>query len=375
VRRSIPSDTAPRDVGARQGSFDRDLHLYVPTGAEILQLRTEVAAALAGSARFRIAWIGTSIVSGWGTSSPGTTDPVVQARNLFDGRANSGVVKVVNGNPGDPDDNRLTYSALEWNHAGSARSGVAGGDLQMFLRNPNTTSGQTLTFTSDVPGTVVEIATLDNSGACSVSIDGAAKHSVQARGSGAVRLLTVTGLAPTTHEVEVTSSGTGRAVYVAGFSVRDDVGLEMENWGYYGSVASDWEPGGAPCTGHNEVDALRPDAVLIQLGANEAIHGLGANALKKALGHVVEAHKAARRTVVVIVDPPIESDMVTDWATRFRSAIYDVADVHAVPLVDLTEAWGHRAAAAALGYYTDEFHPTDAGAASIAAVVHAALTS
>lgn len=368
--------SAPTDVGARTGTFDAVRSLYVPDGASTTSIRALVQAAALGSRLTKVAWIGTSIVAGYGSVMGVSSAPVLlRAKMRGYGNVGTGMVPASNGYYLGT---VTTLDDARWSLNGSVS--ILGGPRvsNMQLHLGSATTGRTVTFTSDVPGTEIDLYYFNNSRPFTYSIDGAAAVTVTPPGGSTIGKTTITGLANTTHTVTLTVAGTTGTFYLLGVDVRQPNGIEVAGLGYYGAITEDWLPtssSSAFFNGHNDVGGYAPDAVLVQLGPNELIHGIagGAATVKTNLNTIVAAHKAAGRKVALVVDPPIESGTVSGWATTYRSAIYDVADTHLVPLVDLTHSWGSRAQGAAKGYYADQWHPTPAGSAAIANTVHRAL--
>lgn len=347
----------------RSTGFSLDKHLYIPAGADIGPVRRRIAEALGGTGKYHLAWAGHSIVAGQG-GTPGVIDNVklLAQRALQVGTASPGIVYAQNGTTQDV---RVTMSA-GWEKAGSPR-----GNMQAHIRT--NVAGETYTHASDTAGTVVEIYTFGNSSPMTYSIDGGAPVTIPPSGSSAGQVTRITGLPNTRHTVVVTSTTTTYA-YILGIAVSYFTGLEVSNLGYSGSIAADWAPGGAFYGGYRNItETLKPEGVVIQLGANELIHGTGFASLKTNLLTMISGLQSFGIDVVLVVDPPIEDATKTTWFRDFVPTIYDVADQMGVPLVDYTSKWMTRAIAEVQGFYADQWHPNQAGYLDLHPVMAGAL--
>lgn len=336
---------------ARNAGFNRSNHVYVPEGSDLGPIRRRIARALAGSGNYRLAWAGHSIVAGQG-GTPGVIDnpKLLMHRALQAGTSAPGIVYAQNGTTQDA---RVTMSA-GWEKAGSPR-----GNMQAHVRT--NIAGETYTHASDTTGTVVEIYTFGNSSPMTYSIDGGAAVTITPSGASAGQVTRITGLSNTRHTVTITSTTTTYA-YILGVSVTYFTGLEVSNLGYSGSIASDWAPGGAFYGGYRNInETLKPDGVILQLGANELIHSVGSASLVSNLTAAINGHKAAGRDVLMVVDPPVEDATRTSWFNTYVPALYGVADSTATTLVDYSSKWMTRSLANLRGFYADQWHPNNDG--------------
>lgn len=346
-----PFGSAPSCAGARAGGYNQDKRLYVPTAGDLGPMRRRIAKALRGEDSYHLAWIGHSIVAGQG-GTPGVADNVkwLLNRAMQAGKTSAGVVYAYNNTTRDA---RVSYTA------GFTAKGSPQGNMQSHVGA--TTVGQTYTHASDTPGTVVEIYTYGNSGPMSYSIDGAAPVTITPSGQAAGQLTRITGLADTKHTVVIATLST-TASYVLGVAVSYPTGFRASNFGYSGCIAEDWQPGGIFYSGYkNVVDFIKPDGVVIELGANELIHSVGVNSLVANLKNVIPYFQFWGMDVLLIVDPPVESATRTTWESVFRPALYDVADAMGVPMVDFSSHWVNRDLAVRRNLYADQWHPNDAG--------------
>lgn len=365
---AAPFTNAPSYAGPRTGKFSREHRLYIPEGADIGPMRRRIALALSGQISFRLAAIGHSIVAGQG-GTPGTIDNprLLQQRAAQVGKAVTGMVTAVNNTTTD---SRVTFD-VEWANIGTPR-----GNMQLHRRC--TVAGKSFTYASDTAGNVVDIYTFGNGSAVTYSIDGAAPVTITPTGASAIQQTTVTGLADTKHTVTVTSTTT-TAAYLLGISVHNTVGLEIGNFGYSGSVAADWRSDYFTTTQrfyNGYTDAFTnwaADGAIIELGANELIHGFTAADLETNLGNIVSTAQAAGKEIVLTMGTPVEDATRTTWFKDYYPAVYNVADLYKVPVIDLTVHWINRAIAATRGLYYDQWHPNNEGYYDLHSVIARAL--
>ncbi|GAA1337104.1 SGNH/GDSL hydrolase family protein [Arthrobacter roseus] len=351
-----PFTNAPTHAGVSAGRYSRDRRLYLPDGATVEPLRRRIQKALDGEGSFRLAWLGHSIVAGQG-GVPGVVDNVrlFQQRSAQSGVSSAGMVPAVNNTTTDA---RVTLDP-EWASIGAPRS-------NMQLHRRCVVAGKQYTYASTTAGTNVEIYTFGNGSAVTYSIDGSAPVTITPTGVGAIQITTVGGLANTNHTVVITSTTTA-AAYLLGVSVHATTGLRVGNFGYSGSWAADWRSDYFTSSqrfynGYNNVFSnWAADAAIIELGANELIHGSTAGTLESNLGNMVSEATSAGKDVVLVLGTPVEDPTRTTWVKDYCPAVYRVADMYRVPLVDLTAHWISRPVAAAQDFYYDQWHPNSKG--------------
>ena len=235
-----------------------------------------------------------------------------------------------------------------------------------------TTNGSTATFVSDVPGTIVTL-TYRNTGALTVSIDGAAPVAVAASSSNTLKTYQVTGLADTVHTVVVTNNS--NFGYICGIEVSRVNGLSVSNFGLSGSKTIDWLLAGvtadymAPIA---QLKAWAPDLVTVMLGTNDHRSGsVSAATYKTNLTTLVADLKATGIEVVLITPPP--NDAGSSAIAPYLDALYDVALTQDVPVLDVHDRWRSYSSTAALGLMSEGTHPNAAGYDDLATAVLAAI--
>lgn len=371
----------PAYAAPRTRPYDQQRNVYRASAAEHRKIRAVLGHALAGTTLVPIMCMGDSITAGF-KGVPGISDPVTIMRNLFKAAGypvTGGWVFPANGNTSSVDA-RWTLTTSQWAGAGTANNGY---------RWSGTTNATAL-FTSDLPGTVAEFICFSTTSApIAYSIDGGAEVAYTIT-PGTLNKVQVTGLANTTHTIQIRRSGSS-SVWIGPARVRATTGLSISNAGIYASWAADWNPqrdaattppggAGGPGVYYNPFNLATgietPKLIMVGLGANEALNGGTRDNMTASLTTVVQAAKAIAPTVMKVNSPLGDSvvgagNVWTDWVKR----MYDVADTTGTMLIDHTDAMGTNVEGVANGLLSDAYHPVAAGYAAIGRRDKAALES
>jgi len=289
--------------------------------------------------------------------------------------AGTGWVSPANAEDSLAKDSRFTFTGT-W-----AQTGVPQGYLY------SSTNGSSVTFTSDLPGTVVEVAYGAVSGAFTVSIDGATPVTVTPPGVGSATpsKYTVTGLLNTTHTVTVTLS-TATLTQVFFFNVYKTTGLQIHNMALSGMTANAWtaEASGSRSQAVNRL-GLSPDVVHIALGVNDLNYSASLGGTGSATATRIETimdswpnadiilygQYATSPSSVSVATPPSNAT----WSA-YIDLLYGIADERDVPLIDLYKrSGGSYSAANANGLMGDSIHPNRTAQADWALLVTNLLTA
>ncbi|MFB2553330.1 SGNH/GDSL hydrolase family protein [Ensifer soli] len=170
-------------------------------------------------------------------------------------------------------------------------------------------------------------------------------------------------------------SGTVR---INGVSVYDSVSppMRMLNVARSGWRASDWISQAAFYSPGNGVLHLAATAstFVIQLGLNEFNQDIAPSVFQANLATLVGLCRTNGADVVLVVSVQPGGTSAYAWEL-YRAAIYAVARLHGLPVVDLTLRMGSRAAAEGGGFTTDALHPNQYGYADTASAFHRFFTS
>lgn len=344
-------------TGTHTGGYDRRTNLYNIKPKHTRRLRAALAHAFAGTGLARIGTVGDSIMGGRSIANIGRDTWPARLRDLLvaTGLPNAGTGNVYAHN-WDTMDSRYALAGSWYEYA----------DTHLYATGA---IGDVMTFTSDKPGTIVEILYSNAGGtgtAFNVSIDGGAAIPLTRSGDGNIGTWTATGLADTTHVVQITSAQAGPTI--AGVGVRRASGFVVDNGGISGSMASHWAatpfyyPSGT-------IKALEPDAVLIALYTNEGVNAVSTATYKANM--IATIARFPGSDVILIADPPIGAMNLEPY----RTVLYEIADQLDLPLVDLYDRWGSYENAFDMGLMGegDWVHPNAAGDADIARGVFPAL--
>lgn len=372
-----------------QGTLDPVRGIYQPQGAKLVNLRARLAAAAAGTGIAELVFIGPSTTMGAvvGVSQSPATALVkaLMAEGIpaQQGWANTAYsTSAPNASSNDP---RWTYPDGSWTIFQTSTPYIAGAFTG--------TSGRRAIFTSTEKGTVVEFMVLGASGPYNYSIDGAAPVTVGAQGSSTYTTpVVVTGLSYGIHTLSIAPT-TSALVYLAKARVRNTTGVIVNNAGFSGAAAEDWDKTDSTMSGYpGNVFALPYLAGLGMQGTpiyvidcafilnsyiNSSGHtsGYTTAAATATLGRVIDQCRVAGGDVILL-NPAAPSTTVGFGANPaiadatyepYRQVMYTVADTKSCFLIDEVERTGLWATANTNGLeYTDGFHKTAAGYSSIA---------
>lgn len=310
----------PSYAKGHTGAWNASQSLYNHNGATLMSWRAWMAQVRAGAALCRFGAIGASVTAGH-QSIIGIEDPYSQLRLLFQ-KAGFGpmgeLVFLFNGT--STIDNRVSYTA-GW---------VGSGGLLTCTSN----GSATCTYSSLAVGTVVEILCLGSSATFTYTIDGGSPVSVTPSGT-AMRLITVAGLANTTHTVVLNGPTSGQAV-VAAIGVRSTTGLVIMNGGIGGSSTAQWLGSNAPADPINVMLAAAPDAVIIELGAIDELNSRPVSDYKTDYTSICTKLKTAHTLLFLMNHEKVDFSP----APAYSNTVFAVADQFSAPVIDLCDLMG-----------------------------------
>lgn len=357
------SSGLPTYAGARSNPFNPATSWYNLTPATQHIIRANLAKA--DVQRVRITAMGHSMLAGAFASQVGSTDTVATLRRYLGGLGanigGTGVVKIAN-------NTTLDY---RWVLTGtwSRPNGSAPNDTADPFATA-TAANSTATFTSDMPGTVVDVHTFDNTASMQIYVDDVLMETYAPAGTGANVTRTYTGLANTKHVVKIIAT-TATSTYIVGVNVRKTVGVEVSNMGQAGSSAADWAAGVNYINRQVAMADAPPHIAILQLDTNEVLFGgpTPVATYKTNYGNLIAAIQATGAAVIMIASPPATGGTGANgypavsqatWET-YVTAEYDLADQYGVPLLDLNHLFISQATASTDGLWGDPIHPNDYG--------------
>lgn len=358
--------------------YDTVRNAYNLKPGHLRRWRAALANAAIGAGEARVACFGTSIAVAQGVATAATESYPNQLRSMIAARAG---VAVAGTGPvlchlGDtPNDSRWSYSGT-W-------SKFNPGPTNRTVLYSCTSNGGTATFTSDLAGTIAEFWFSQSSGAFSFTVDGAAPSSgvtvtggtysagtVTPTTSTTIGKVSVTGLSDATHVIVVTRITT--PLYLAAACVRKANGLSVGAIGAGGARLSD--------TSLSQPYDLRtfmnttwaPHLVIANFMTNEAYTQVSAATFKTQLDAMCVSIANAGSDLVLVGEIPAGGTDQGGAAmnlTAYRQALYEVADLYDLPILDQFDRWGSYTSANGLGFMSDAFHPNKKGYRDYAAGV------
>jgi len=235
-----------------------------------------------------------------------------------------------------------------------------------------TTAGNSLTFTSDVPGTAVSVAFHNTSQNFSVSIDGGAAVPVYPAGTATLGFYTVTGLADTTHVVTINVTSNNPNTTIMGVNVYRTTGLRIHNASISGAVAQGWASWGHPTRPWITKNlGITPDVLHIPLGVNDL---RAARTVPQVIADLtaIRNYWSAADVILYAEYEPGGLSSGNSWA-HFVDELYELAVSLDCPLIDLYHRSGGLTAATANGWMGDTIHPNVVAQADWATVVANAI--
>jgi lysophospholipase L1-like esterase len=359
------------------GRFDPARSVYNWKASNTRKLRAALAKARAGVGLSVFAVAGDSLTAGKGAQA-GQTDVVIQVRDRLAaiGYPLSGTGWVFTGHNTATTtmlDSRYVYGGTGWAYTGFSFAYTA-------------TAGDTLTFTSDKPGTIVDVLAFDNTRAFQIQVDNdAATTWAFNAGTGIPKVVTVrTGLANTTHTVKITAVAGGNNA-IAAIRVRGATGVELAGMGLSGYQTFDWRANNLTHGPMSQLATIAPQAVFIALGMNDAYFHNSATATVYGanLQTMASTFKAAGADVVLCPPHLPATDgapggyTTVDTAAfqQYLAAAYAAADAQDVPLLDYADIFGAFTISNGNGLVFDALHLNPSGYGEQARALVAAITT
>ncbi|MCT7361240.1 hypothetical protein A7G45_00290 [Mycolicibacterium llatzerense] len=231
------------------------------------------------------------------------------------------------------------------------------------------TGGGTVTFTSDVAGTIVDVYYLSAGGpAFTVAIDGVA-HTVTPSGGWHRAVDTTSGLANGTHTVVITAaSGSSDSVLLLGFRVRQASGISFDNLAVkYGIAAYNQEHDAGDLTGRAVAEDYSSDAdvLWIALGANDI--GMGRTPSQIVADITALRNRWSSADCVLVIEPDNGDNGAAH--ANYVTAMRTLAVTLDLPLLDMSLRLGtHAQMVAAQIMGPDDIHLNAVGQSDWAAV-------
>lgn len=331
---------------ASPGIWDARTCVYNWKPTNTAKYRAALGKAVAGTGFCHIACVGDSTTAGQGatvsTSYPAYLRAALTASGLPSG--GTGAVFLNQGTTGTLVDSRLTLDPA-YAMQGSGFN----------LHRQCAVTAKVMTFVSDVAGTVLEIAYLQNSSPFTYAIDGAGAVTVTPSGASALGKTTVTGLANTVHTVVITSTS-AVLFYPLYVMIRQATsGVLVSNAGVAGSKSNEWQLSGY-FTARDEAVYLGAHLTIFCIEINDVINAVTPAVFKTNVDAAL-AQFLTTGDVVIATSNNLDTGTYPQDFTPFNQALYELADSRGVPLIDYNTRSGPWAGANTLGLMFDAFHP------------------
>lgn len=242
-------------------------------------------------------------------------------------------------------------------------------------------------FTSDLAGSVINIAVLQGGGIVGVSIDGGAVQSTATDTSGTVKRISYTGQANTTHTVRVTAV-TG-SVFLIAAEVTKVSGVRVHNVGQGGATAMgtgqpSWSASGTPMTMLNTFGDQANmyggpcHMATIMIGAND-MSGYSAkdyDGIAAAIQVIGEKFDVAGTDVVLMTEPHGSGQFAgpAGYSIPYYERLYSLAYSKGWALIDLEYLTGGFEYLAGAGYTGDVYgHFNASGATYVGGLLTTAI--
>lgn len=340
-----------RNIVANIGGLGK-AHIYNANRNLMQNYRLQLARALVGSRRLRIACIGDSLTVGAGAGS-GTAEltgakaksyPAYLAK-LF---RQAGFVVSEDSVWGDNRvfdpglaavtlyDPKVTFEGSGWTR--STTMGLGG---QVFY---NASTSDKLTFTPAEAGTNIDVYYLRGSSNASFTVsDGASVlNTINASGSNGFLKASLT-RSSSANAINIARSTAGN-LYIGGIDQwADDTQISIYNCGAYGTTTADWAFGTQPFHARLAQSTLAPDVAIINLGTNDQRQSRTAAAFKADLQACITAWGANLTTIFLAIPQEDGNYEGSAGTLDYITAAYELAFENNLPLVDLNARFGSRA--------------------------------
>lgn len=203
--------------------------------------------------------------------------------------------------------------------------------------------------------------TVNVDGGAALTPDGSANAYINGAGTPTSMQAATFTVARGTHTVNLQRNGVGGEFRVLSIEFWDSTTstVRVLNCGLSGAASATWLSASVPTkiqSHFTDVNAIKPDLSIIQLGINDWVNAVAVATYKSQLTTLVNAAKANGDVVLVVPNPTNEATISLAIQSSFRQAIYDIAG-ETTPVFDFMRLLGTYTDGNALGKYFDTNHP------------------
>lgn len=235
---------------------------------------------------------------------------------------------------------------------GSLLGSSASGAAFVFTPYNNVDTCKVFYFDYNQAGTT---ATLQAGGGSTVNID-------ETTSSGFKTATATTTLGANACTINYTGDGS-HTVFIESMVAYDSsqAAIDIIDAGWWGTKLNDWVAIGSSYSSLNFIAALKPDAVILKTGINDASAATPLSTYAAQLNTFITTISANTDTVLE-QDNPTSANL----QAPYLDALYAASITNNVPIVDSYSIWGTYALAGAQGYMSDTQHPLTQGYADMA---------
>jgi len=339
---------------------------YTPNAQSLSSFRAKLAAAIEGTGLCQIVFgPGDSTTAGYGATR-GTSDMATQMRNFL---ASQGYPTTGTGIVGPG----MYTTDPRWVLDGTWSNNPSANVYTIY--SYSSSSGGVATFTSDQPGSIVNVWYGTNEGPFTVAIDGAAPVTVTPAGGAAPwTLYQVTGLLNTCHQVVITTTSS-TSVYILAAEVRNATGVTVSNFGVVGSLSLVWDSVAA-ASYTQALQSLPADLYFLNITINDFQNSVAVathtSQITGIIGYLqANTTSSPEGASVVMVEPaaPSTASSFSPNYSAYVSADYAIAAAKGIPLIDLSARWVNYTTSNTNGLNFDTVHPNATGYADQASAL------
>lgn len=264
----------------------------------------------------------------------------------------------------------FTRSA-EWNYVDGGAVDISGQPTGIDGQAIYTTSAVATATLSGVNATEFKIYYRKGSGTFRYRIDGGSWVAVVGDNSNTLGVVSLAGLANTSHTIDFDTTGNSGTAYLLGvYAKQGSAGIEVlkiGNSGLRGSMLRKWVSNVGPIAATLDIDLA-----IIILGTNDYRYADSTvSEYKSALRELIVQLRAGTPTMSILLVAPADTagSSVTPL-TSYRDAMYAVANLDGCEFLNMHDMFGLYAQTNALGLWADDLHLNSTGARTLSSLIN-----
>lgn len=259
--------------------------------------------------------------------------------------------------------------------------GVVSTGGALFQSLTPTVNAMTFTPTEEVDTFVIWYSTFPSNGEFTATIDSGSPTTISTVSGSGLASTTVTAGSVGVHTLSFQHIDSN-AVFIIGVEAHNSTtsAVCVTNAGWAGALSNDWNRSDEAYAPIFSVPVQSPDLILLDLGINNWREGTDIAGYTADMQALITAWSPNSDIVIVTPDP--SSTSYSEFTTvqnmgNFVAAMYSLAKVNNLPLIDNYARWGSfaRASVPPLSFYGDGLHPNGAGYSDFAQAIATQLLS